>query len=114
MKKYTQEKAVKKLIEKFPDAIVNYYGTMDLDFVSTVDRFADRIMEKIDPLERIGWFGKQFNSKDECARHIATYLFDLNEACQKFLDEHYYEVDGEIYKWDESEEDDEDNDDFEF
>ena len=33
---------------------------------------------------------------------------------QNFLDEHYYEVDGEIYKWDESEEDDEDNDDFEF
>lgn len=115
MKKYSEDKTVQRLIEKYPDAITHFYNSLELDFVTTVDRFAKRIMENTNEMDRLHIFKKHIKTEDECARHIATYLFDLNEACQNFLEDHLYMNNGEVYAWDDEDEyEEEDRDDYEF
>ena len=108
----TESKLVPLLIRKFPDAITRYYNSMELDFVTTVDRFAQRIMEKLTENERHWLLGRNLNSQEEVAKYLATYLHDLSESCQSFLDEHCYKKDGEIYSWDYDEDEETTPDDY--
>lgn len=99
--KSSEAKILASLIRKFPDAITHHYNSMELDFVTTVDRFAQRIVETMSPGEIHALFAKKFKYQDEIARYLATYLHDLSEACQNFLDEHCYMEGDDVYTWDE-------------
>lgn len=107
----SQEKAVKKLIDMFPDAISAYHGSLNLDFVTTCDRLAKRVMDNMTDREQLGTFGRVFTDSDDCARFIATYMFDLSEQGQDFLDKTYSLIDGDIYgsPFDEDDEDEYDD-----
>ena len=82
-----EEEIVKKLINTYPNSIsvtIEYNRWPKLDFVETVDNFAENIMN-------------DFDSKENCARYLATYMHSINELCQEWIDDNYYVVDGELY-----------------
>ena len=42
-------------------------------------------------------FGTSFENKESCVRYLATYMHNINELCQEWIDDNYYVVDGELY-----------------
>ena len=96
----TEKEIVKKLVGTYPNSIVPIalnYGGCAVDFVSTVDNFAADIMRDFDAGRQKYYFNIVFENVEDCARYIARYLHDLEEACQTFVDETYdVDTDGEI------------------
>lgn len=97
----TEKEIVKKLVGTYPNSIVPVAltcGKCAVDFVSTVDNFAADIMRDFDAGRQKYYFNRTFENVEDCSRYIATYLHDLEEACQEFVDETYdVDTDGEIY-----------------
>lgn len=96
----TEKEIVDKLIATYPDAIVPipvYSSGVGVDFVATVDNFSMYIMKDFDKNRQKYYFGVQFESPEDCARHLAGYLHSLSEACQDFVDDTFMlDTDGEI------------------
>jgi hypothetical protein len=103
----SEKEIVKKLIGSYPNCIetIAIYGasTPGVDFVSTVDNFAERIIKDFDKNRQKYYFGVMFENQQDCARYLASYMHDLYEECQNFVDENYYTENGEIYYYDEEE-----------
>lgn len=99
---------VKKLVHTFPDSIAVSveYDYPKLDFVETVDRLAERVMEEFDMNRQKYHFATIFENKEDCARFLASYLYSLAEYCQEWIDDNYYVVDGELYLKNDIEDDD--------
>ena len=97
----TEKEIVKKLVGTYPNSIVPVAltcGRCAVDFVNTVDNFAADIMRDFDEGRQKYYFNRTFENVEDCSRYIATYLHDLEEACQEFVDETYdVDTDGEIY-----------------
>ena len=95
-----EEEIVKKLINTYPNSIsvtIEYNRWPKLDFVETVDNFAENIMNDFDSNRQKYHFGTVFDNKESCARYLATYMHSINELCQEWIDDNYYVVDGELY-----------------
>ena len=96
----TEKDIVKKLVGTYPNSIVpigTSYGHVAVDFVNTVDNFAADIMRDFDNGRQNYYFNTTFDSVEDCAKYIARYLHDLEEACQEFVDNTYdIDTDGEI------------------
>lgn len=96
----TEKEIVAHLIATYPDAIVPipvYNSGVGVDFVETVDNFSMYIMRDFDKNRQKYYFGVQFESPEECSKHLAGYLHDLMEACQDFVDDTFMlDGDGEI------------------
>lgn len=104
-----ERELVKKLIQAYPDAIsvsVEYNRFPKLEFVETVDRFAEKIMQDFDINRQKYHFATAFENKEECARYLATYLYSIVELCQEWIDENYYVEDGDLYYNDNVEDED--------
>ena len=103
------ETIVKKLIHTYPNSIsitIAYNKWPQLNFVETVDNFAENIMNDFDENMQKYHFGQVFENKDQCVRFLATYMHSINELCQDWIDENYYAEDGELYSYAEESEDD--------
>lgn len=91
---------VRKLINTYPNSVavtVEYNNWPRLDFVETVDNFAEDIMRDFDTNRQIYHFGVSFENKEDCARYLATYLHSINEICQAWIEDNYYVEDGDLY-----------------
>ena len=96
----TEKEIVNKLVGTYPNDIVPIglpYGGLTVDFVETVDNLSVSIMRDFDANRQKYYFGVSFESPEDCARHLATYLHDLRDRCQEFVDETFIvDTDGEI------------------
>lgn len=96
----TEKEIVKKLVGTYPNSIVPVpltYGRCAVDFVSTVENFAIDIMRDFDTGRQNYYFNRTFENVEDCSRYLATYLHDLEEACQDFVDETFdVDTDGEV------------------
>lgn len=94
------EKIVKKLLSTYPDSVavtIEYNKWPKLDFVETVDNFAEDIMNDFDVNRQKYHFGTTFENKEDCTRFLARYMHSINEICQNWIDENYFVEDGELY-----------------
>ena len=96
----TEKEIVKKLVGTYPNSIVPValsYGRCAVDFVNTVDNFAADVMRDFDAGRQKYYFDRTFENVEDCSRYLVTYLHDLEEVCQDFVDDTYdVDSDGEI------------------
>lgn len=103
-----EEELVKKLINTYPNSVsvtIEYNKWPRLDFVETVDNFAEDIIRDFDENRQKYHFGRTFENAQDCSRFLATYMHSINEICQDWIDDKYYVEDGELYVYDEESED---------
>lgn len=104
----SEEDLVKKLIHTYPNSVavtIEYNNWPKLDFVETVDNFAERIMEDFDMNRQKYHFGVTFENKEDCVRYLASHMHSINEICQEWIEDNYYVKDGELYYSEEDEDD---------
>lgn len=75
----------KRLIVSYPNCIaVDENG--NVEFEDTAYNFASAIMDNLDAKRQNYYFGEAFLSLEACVYYVRTYMQDLLEACQEFVD----------------------------
>ena len=74
----------KRLIASYPDCIVTDEDN-NVIFEETAYNFSVAIMEHIDAKRQKYYFGESFLSLEECTYYVRTYMQDLFEVCQDFV-----------------------------
>lgn len=78
-----QKDLATKLLNSFPNCIVEYYGVVDIE--ETIDALSDVIMNKFDDKKQKHYFGEVFANPEECYRWLLVELPDLQEICYEII-----------------------------
>ena len=84
-KRQKQEDLATKLLNTFPNCIVEDYGVINIE--ETVDALSNAIMSEFDDKRQKYYFGEVFANPEECYRWILTELPDLQEICYEIISE---------------------------
>ena len=82
-KRQKQEDLAIKLLNTFPNCIVEDSGIIDIE--ETVDELSNVIMSKFDEKKQKHYFGEVFSSPEECYRWLLYELPDLQEICYEII-----------------------------
>ena len=82
-KRQKQEELATKLLNTFPNCIVEDYGVINIE--ETVDELSNVIMSKFDKKKQKYYFGEVFDSPEECYRWLLAELPDLQEICYEIM-----------------------------
>ena len=82
-KRQKQEDLATKLLNTFPNCIVEDYGVIDIE--ETADALSNVIMSKFDEKKQKHYFGEVFSSPEECYRWLLYELPDLQEICYEII-----------------------------
>ena len=82
-KRQKQEELATKLLNTFPNCIVEDYGVIDIE--ETVDALSNVIMRKKKKKRQKYYFGEVFANPEECYRWLLTELPDLQEICYEII-----------------------------
>ena len=86
-KRQKQEELATKLLNTFPNCIVEDDGVIDIE--ETVDALSNVIMSKFDKKKQKYYFGEVFASPEECYRWLLDELPDLQEICYEIINGQY-------------------------
>lgn len=84
-KRRKQEELATKLLNTFPNCIVEDYGVINIE--ETVDALSNVIMSEFDEKRQKYYFGEVFANPEECYRWLLTELPDLQEICYEIISE---------------------------
>ena len=84
-KRQKQEELATKLLNTFPNCIVEDYGVINIE--ETVDALSNVIMSEFDEKRQKYYFGEVFVNPEECYRWLLTELPDLQEICYEIISE---------------------------
>ena len=84
-KRQKQEELATKLLNTFPNCIVEDYGVINIE--ETVDALSNVIMSEFDNKKQKYYFGEVFANPEECYRWLLTELPDLQEICYEIISE---------------------------
>ena len=84
-KRQKQEELATKLLNTFPNCIVEDYGVINIE--ETVDALSNVIMSEFDEKRQKYYFGEVFANPEECYRWLLTELPDLQEICYEIISE---------------------------
>ena len=82
-KRQKQEELATKLLNTFPNCIVEDYGVIDIE--ETADALSNVIMNKFDEKKQKYYFGQVFANPEECYKWILSDLPDLQEICYEII-----------------------------
>lgn len=82
-KRQKQEELAAKLLNTFPNCIVEDYGVINIE--ETVDALSNVIMSEFDDKRQKYYFGEVFANPEECYRWLLTELPDLQEICYEII-----------------------------
>ena len=85
IKRQKQEELATKLLNTFPNCIVEDYGVINIE--ETVDALSNIIMSEFDEKRQKYYFGEVFANPEECYRWLLTELPDLQEICYEIISE---------------------------
>ena len=84
-KRQKQEDIAAKLLNTFPNCIVEDSGVIDIE--ETVDALSNVIMSNFDEKKQKYYFGQVFANPEECYRWVLSELPDLQEICYEMISE---------------------------
>ena len=84
-KRQKQEELATKLLNTFPNCIVEDYGVINIE--ETIDALSNVIMSEFDNKKQKYYFGEVFANPEECYRWLLTELPDLQEICYEIISE---------------------------
>ena len=82
-KRQKQEDIAAKLLNTFPNCIVEDSGVIDIE--ETADALSNVIMSNFDEKKQKDYFGQVFANPEECYRWLLTELPDLQEICYEII-----------------------------